>query len=266
MKFPHIVNWCQWIWSSWPTFCVINSDLTFKRLDFKTLTITSRGKCASRLQKRNIHGKKVIRWLHNWFWGDFFYFYLRKSLTCSPQSAHITKIFTMTLQILEQYYPCFSLELKCLLGWRHSRLCVLIPSWISLHLHSKVLLQQDFFISVWYVWSQRWPNIDPFPHGVDWFASRKRADEKADKKMMIIRIIWHWWWPLTKWWSLICSGVHSVFHVCLCASAQLHQLKWAAAIFCEYYYDQDSDDRDEEDNDGMMINLGNFTFIAFRMH
>ena len=96
--FPHIVNCCQWIWSSWPTFRVINSDLTFKRLDFKTLTITSRGKCASRLQKRNIHGKKVIRWLHNWFWGDFFYFYLRKSLTCSPQSAYITKILMTTVQ------------------------------------------------------------------------------------------------------------------------------------------------------------------------
>ena len=107
----------------------------------------------------------------------------------------LLKYWWQLFKILEQYYPCFSLELKCLLGWRHSRLCVLIPSWISLHLHSKVLLQQDFLISVWYVWSQRWLNIDPFPHGVDWFASRKRADENADKMMMIIRIIWHWWWP-----------------------------------------------------------------------
>ena len=128
--------------------------------------------------------------------GRFFPTFIYEKASPVHLNLHTSlKYWWWLFKILEQYYPCFSLELKCLLGWRHSRLCVLIPSWISLHLHSKVLLQQDFLISVWYVWSQRWPNIDPFPHGVDWFASRKRADENADKMMMIIRIIWHWWWP-----------------------------------------------------------------------
>ena len=100
------------------------------------------------------------------------------------------------------------------------------------------------------------------------------TDSHHEREPMKMQI--KWWW-LSELFDTdddqvmiinLLTGLHSVFHVCLCASAHLQQLKWAAAIFCEYYYDQDSDDGDEEDNDdiGMMINLGNFTFIAFRMH
>ena len=72
------------------------------------------------------------------------------------------------------------------------------------------------------------------------------------------------WW----WWSEsfdtdddqvmiinLLTGLHSVFHVCLCASAHLQQLKWAAAIFCEYHYDQDSDDGNDEDNNATLEKL-----------
>ena len=41
------------------------------------------------------------------FEGDFFYFSLRKSPTCSPQSAHITKILMMTVQNPWTVLPLF---------------------------------------------------------------------------------------------------------------------------------------------------------------
>ena len=86
------------------------------------------------------------------------------------------------------------------------------------------------------------------------------TDSHHEREPMKMQI--KWWW-----WSELCHTdddqvmiinllrPHSVFHVCLCASAHLQQLKWAAAIFCEYHCDQDSDDGDEEDNDDQPCKL-----------
>ena len=81
------------------------------------------------------------------------------------------------------------------------------------------------------------------------------TDSHHEREPMKMQIKWWWWSELFDTDDdqvmiiNLLTGLHSVFHVCLCASAHLQQLKWAAAIFCEYHYDQDSDDADEEDND-----------------